>query len=52
MALTWASNKTDIKNKKIRDNLIQDNNINTKYYNENIHYSSFNLPEWIFKIIT
>ena len=52
MALTWASNKTDIKNKKIRDNFIQDNNIKTKYYNEHIHYSSFNLPEWIFKIIT
>ena len=42
MALTWASNKTDIKNKKIRDNFIQDNNIKTKYYNEHIHYSSFN----------
>ena len=48
MALTWASKSKDITNIKNLDkkqNFIK--KLNTKYYTNEIHQSSFNLPQWI-----
>ena len=49
MAISWASNKINLINKKININLLS--NITTKYYSDDIHYSSFKLPKWIKNII-
>jgi spermidine synthase len=48
MALTWASNATDI-NKKISISRTSKtiNKLNTKYYSIQTHQSSFSLPNWI-----
>ncbi len=48
MALTWASKSKDITNIHNLDkkqNFIK--KLNTKYYTDEIHESSFNLPQWI-----
>tara|TARA_B100000686_G_scaffold54455_1_gene58671 strand:- start:16320 stop:17153 length:834 start_codon:yes stop_codon:yes gene_type:complete len=47
MALTWASDKTNMK-KKFKNNIYTPN---TKYYTQNLHNSSFKLPNWIEKIV-
>ena len=49
MALTWASKETDILNKNIDTKTIKNTTdlLNTKYYNTEIHKSSFYLPTWI-----
>jgi len=52
MALTWASKKTDMsKNINTNKKLDIGEKLNTKYYTNEIHRSSFILPNWIKKIL-
>ena len=52
MALTWASKKTDMsKNINTNKKLDIGEKLNTKYYTNEIHRSSFILPNWIKNIL-